>query len=90
MIFAPIKRRLKKWRIFAKSADKDASAIADLRQDFVVGENALKARVPSLKVEYNSDIRTPEVIAPDVKQGRNFLTGSSAQNRAEILRSFVT
>jgi Zn-dependent metalloprotease len=42
-----------------------------------------------LKVEYNTDIRTPEVIAPDVKQGRAFLTGTSAVKRSDILRSFV-
>ena len=74
---------------FRQSSGKDASAVADIRQSFVDGENALKTKVPTLKVEYNSDIRTPEVIAPDVKQGRNFLTSSSGGNRAEILRSFV-
>ncbi|CAN5645254.1 hypothetical protein BH20ACI4_BH20ACI4_08000 [soil metagenome] len=74
---------------FRASSGKDASLVADIRQSFVDGENALKTKVPTLKVEYNSDIRTPEVIAPDVKQGRNFLTNSSGQNRAEILRNFV-
>ena len=74
---------------FRASSAKDASTVADLRQSFVDGENALRTKVPTLKVEYNSDIRTPEVIAPDVKQGRDFLTNSSAQNRAEILRNFV-
>lgn len=74
---------------FRASSGRDASNIADLRQNFVDGENALKTKVPTLKVEYNTDIKTPEVIAPDVKQGRSFLTNSSNQNRAEILRSFV-
>ncbi len=83
------KSAFEKLADFRQNLGKDASSIADLRQNFVNGENALKARVPSLKVEYNADIRTPEVIAPDVRQGRNFLTGSSAQNRAEILRDFV-
>ncbi len=74
---------------FRASSGKDASLVADIRQSFVDGENALRTKVPTLKVEYNSDIRTPEVIAPDVKQGRNFLTNSSGQNRSEILRNFV-
>lgn len=75
---------------FRAVSGRNASGIADLRQGFVDGENALRTKVPTLKVEYNSDIRTPEVIAPDVKLGRKFLTGSSAQNRAEILRNFVS
>src|SRR5215203_455160 len=42
------------------SAGKDASVIADIRDGFVRGEDALRARVPSLKIEYNNDIRIPE------------------------------
>jgi hypothetical protein len=74
---------------FRQTQNKDAVAIADIRSSFVSGENVLRTKVPTLKVEYNEDIRTPEVIAPDVKQGRNFLTGNSSAKRSEILRSFV-
>ncbi|MEP6903106.1 MAG: M36 family metallopeptidase, partial [Actinomycetota bacterium] len=74
---------------FRRSQNKDAVAVADLRNGFVTGEESLKARIPTLKVEYNTDIRTPEVIAPDVKMGRNFLTGGSTAKHSEILRSFV-
>ncbi len=83
------KSAFEKLAEFRQFSNKDAVAVADIRQSFVDGEAALKTRVPSLKVEYNSDIRTPEVIAPDVLQGRNFLTSASSQNRAEILRNFV-
>ncbi|MBK7707172.1 MAG: M36 family metallopeptidase [Acidobacteria bacterium] len=74
---------------FRNAAGKDAVAVADIRTGFVAGEELLSRRVPSLKIEYNSDIRIPEVIAPDVKQGRNFLTSASNLKRAEILRGFV-
>jgi hypothetical protein len=74
---------------FRQAQNRSAAEIADLREKFVEGENALKRRVPALKVEYNSDIRTPEVIGPDVKQGRNFLSGASAAKRSEILRNFA-
>ena len=46
-------------------------------------------RVPSIKIEYNSDIRIPEVIGPDVKMGRNFLTGPSGGSRVDTLRNFA-
>ena len=74
---------------FRQSLNKNASAIADLRESFVQGEKTLKRQVPTLKIEYNEDIRTPEVIAPDVKQGRAFLTSPSEVKRAEILRNFA-
>ena len=74
---------------FRQSQNKDASFVADIRAKFVLGEDILRTNVPTLKVEYNTDIRTPEVIAPDVRQGRAFLTSPSGANRAEILRNFV-
>ena len=74
---------------FRRSFGKDAAAIADVRDKFIAGENALRQKVPTLKVEYNEDIRTPEVIAPDVKQGRAFLTARSAATPSDILLNFV-
>ncbi len=74
---------------FRQAQGKGADFVADLRSEFVSGESVLRSKVPTLKVEYNTDIRTPEVIAPDVKQGRAFLTGNSGAKRSDILRSFV-
>ena len=74
---------------FRQSLNKNASAIADVRENFVTGEQSLKTRIPTLTVEYNTDIRTPEVITPDVKQGRAFLTSASSEKRSEILRNFA-
>ncbi len=69
---------------------KDAAVVADIRENFVRGEDELRTRVPSLKVEYNADIRIPEVITPDVyKANIDRLTGPSEMNRAEILRNFI-
>lgn len=80
---------LEKLAWFRAASGKDATSVADMRANFVRGEQSLKNKVPTLKVEYNEDIRTPEVIAPDVKQGRAFLTSASHQNRDWILRSFI-
>ncbi|MBK7393221.1 MAG: M36 family metallopeptidase [Chloracidobacterium sp.] len=72
------------------SIGKNAVAVADIRDGFVRGEEELKTRIPTVKVEYNSDIRTPEVITPDVwKNTIEWLTPASSAKRSEILRSFV-
>ncbi len=72
------------------SSGKSAAAVADLRDGFVRGEDALRQRVPTLKIEYNEDIRIPEVITPDVWKSKIArLTGASSEKRAEILRDFV-
>ena len=75
---------------FRNSVGKDASAIATTREDFARGEEALKSRVPSLKVEYNEDIRIPEVIAPDVwRDDVERLSPASSAKRSEVLRGFI-
>lgn len=83
------KSAFEKLAQFRGASEKDAAMVADVRANFVRGEEQLKAKVPTLKVEYNLDIRTPEVIAPEVKLGPKFLTSASTNNRAEILRNFV-
>jgi hypothetical protein len=74
---------------FRQSLNVDAAMIADVRDRFVRGENRLKETVPTLKIEYNKELENPEVIAPDVLQGRAFLTAPSGAKRAEVLRSFA-
>ena len=75
---------------FRQTAGRDAVSVADMRDKFVVGEDALRQVVPTLKIEYNEDIRTPEVIAPDVQRGRAFLTGASKGKHSETLRKFAS
>ncbi len=83
------KRAFEKITQFRQAQGKGAAEIADSREEFVRGEEELKARVPTLKVEYSANLRTPEVIAPDIKQGRTFLTESSGLKHPEILRRFA-
>lgn len=75
---------------FRTSLGRSASNIADARDAMVRGERALKERVPTLKVEYNTDIRIPEVIAPATGLGRSFLTQPSSVKRSDILKDFLT
>ena len=78
---------LLKYRL---NAGKDSAMVADLRDGFARGEELLRAKVSSLKVEYNQDIKTPEVITPDMwKPEVERLTAPSEMKRSEILRSFV-
>ncbi len=78
---------------FAKNRQtvgKDAAFVADIRADFVRGEEQFKSRFPTAKVEYNADIRTPEVMTPDVfKNNIEWLSQPSSLKRSEILRNFV-
>ncbi len=74
---------------FRQAQSKNAAQVADIRGAFIAGEESLRSKVPTLKVEYNSDIKIPEVIAPDVKMGRNFLTKNSSAKHSDILRNFV-
>src|SRR5215203_3666734 len=75
---------------YRQTVGQDAAVVADIRGDFVRGEEEFKSRFPTAKVEYNSDIRTPEVMTPDVfKDKIEWLSQPSTLKRADILRNFV-
>jgi hypothetical protein len=75
---------------FRSKIGRNAVDVADVRQKFVVAEDALKRRLPNAKIEYNTDIRIPEVITPDVYQDKiEFLTSPSGAKRTDILRGFI-
>ncbi|MFZ1700672.1 MAG: M36 family metallopeptidase [Pyrinomonadaceae bacterium] len=78
-----------KLATYRDSVSKSAVEVADLREEFVTGEARLRSHIPTLKIEYNTDIRTPEVIATDVRQGKAFLSNATAQNRSDALKSFL-
>ncbi|MBE7515606.1 MAG: VCBS repeat-containing protein [Chloracidobacterium sp.] len=64
--------------------------VSDVRARFKDGESALRQRMPTVKVEYNEDIRIPEVISPDVYRDRiEWLSAPSNAKGADILRNFV-
>src|SRR5437773_3980101 len=74
---------------FRHAANKNAADVADVRDEFVRGEAELRRRVPTLNVEYNSDIRTPEIIGAGPSRGRSALTGPSNSKRSDVLRTFA-
>ena len=84
MTSAADKSSFDKIAAYRTAVVKTAAQIADMRDEFVNGEDALRQRVPTLKVEYNTDIRTPEVIAPEVNLAPRFFDRSSSEKRAEI------
>ncbi|MGH9947990.1 MAG: M36 family metallopeptidase [Pyrinomonadaceae bacterium] len=79
-----------KLELFRRSVGTNAAIVADVRDGFVRGEASLKKRLPSVKIEYNNDIRIPEVITPDVWRKKiDRLSAPSSQSRADILRNFA-
>ena len=83
------KSAVEKIASYRSLANRNGAEIADARDAMVRGEESLKRRVPTLKVEYNADLQIPEVIAPDVKQGKAFLTKTSNIKRSDILKDFL-
>ncbi len=77
---------------YRQSAAKSSSMIDSVRSGFERGESKLRSKVPALKIEYNNDIKIPEVISTDMWKGRSFLTGPiSARGikRSVILKGFL-
>lgn len=75
---------------FRTSAGRSLVDVENFRDGFKQGEERLKAQVPTLKVEYNNDIRIPEVISPDMgKTLPGFLTAPSDKKRVDILKDFL-
>jgi hypothetical protein len=74
---------------FRAGSGKNAVSIADTQDKFTAAENALRQKVPNLKIEFNNELRMPETIAPDVKRGRAFLSAPSEVERSKILRGFI-
>src|SRR6478735_3730499 len=75
---------------YRQENQKDAASVADIRDSFVRGEVSFKAKHPDAVVEYNTDIRIPEVLSPDVQRQKfSWLTGPSKGDRVSILRGFI-
>lgn len=75
---------------FRSRVGKNAVDVADQRERFVRGEEYLRSQLPTAKVDYNLDIRIPELITPDVYAAKvQWLTQPSSAKRADILRNFV-
>ncbi|MGH9946696.1 MAG: M36 family metallopeptidase, partial [Pyrinomonadaceae bacterium] len=83
------KNALDKMEEFRNRSSRNAAEIADIRDSFVRGEDVLRSQVPSLKVVYNSDLKIPEVIGPDIKQGKAFMSSAATGKRSDILVDFL-
>lgn len=87
------KKAIEKIAAFRDANDRTASQVADIRDAFVQGEAALRQHVPTLKVEYNADLRIPEVIGSDVRYGAHFLTAATrpaGSTHADVLIDFLS
>ncbi|HSU25795.1 MAG TPA: M36 family metallopeptidase, partial [Pyrinomonadaceae bacterium] len=82
-------KAVEKMAAFRSSMNRSASAVADIRDEFAHAEAQLQSKKPTLKVEYSRTMRAPEIVAPDVTEGREFLTAASAANRSDILKGFL-
>ena len=77
---------------YRNASGRDASFVDSVRQGFVQGENQLRTKIPTLAIEYNNDIRIPEVIGPDPVKGRAFLTAATrpaGSKHADVLINFL-
>ena len=78
--------KIHKFRSDARRPPEMLEAIRDQQES---GIETLKQRVPSLAVEINPTMHVPEVIAPDVREGKDFLTGPSSAKRSDTLKTFI-
>ncbi|MGD9561631.1 MAG: M36 family metallopeptidase [Pyrinomonadaceae bacterium] len=83
------KTAFEKLAVYRNSLNRSASEVADRRDDLVRGEAALRSSVPTLKIEYSPEMRTPEVIAPDASMGPAFLARPTAKKKSQALKSFL-
>ncbi|MCD9185398.1 MAG: M36 family metallopeptidase [Pyrinomonadaceae bacterium] len=74
---------------FVQSSSKSASEIDLDRKNVIKAEANLREKIPDLKVEYNNDLRIPEIISPEIKAKRSFLTAPGSEKRADILKDFI-
>jgi hypothetical protein len=84
------KTAAEKIATFRARAQRPAEMVAAVRARQEYGLSTLQQRTPSLKVDYNETLRIPEVIGPDVRDGKVFLTSATVGSRSEALKTFIT
>jgi subtilisin-like proprotein convertase family protein len=74
-----------------EKSGKTSSDLMEVKQEMLNGEATLRQRVPTLKIEYNDDLRVPEVIGTDVLTRTALAeTGIPANKKhAEAVRDFL-
>ena len=73
---------------FIRESGKDSSLISAERKNVRRTVEELKTN-KRWKIEYNEDLRTPEIIAAEIGKDANLLTASSVEKRDKILRRFL-
>ena len=71
---------------FRNRLGKGADAVSALRDRQSSGIRSLRGKVSSLKVDYSETLQTPEIIGPDVRGRKAFLTKPTAGRRAQNRR----
>ena len=74
---------------FRRMAGRGESSAWEFRDQFARAESELRRDVPTLSTFFNDDLRVPEVIATDVRQGKAFLSRPSSQKRPDVLKDFL-
>ena len=74
---------------YLNSAGKSDAQISDARKSATDAARRLRAAGTNLKIEYNDDLRIPEVITPDYTAKAGFLTSASAGKRTALLENFL-
>jgi hypothetical protein len=80
------RRAIEKY--IAESGKRDFQ-ISAARKISVEAAEKLRRGGVNLKIEFNEDLRAPEVISPDFGVKAGFLTAPSAGKRTEILKNFL-
>jgi hypothetical protein len=70
-------------------AGKSDAELSDARKSVSDAADKLRAAGTNLKIEYNDDLRVPEVITPDYSIKAAFLTAAVAGKRTDILENFL-
>ncbi|MEZ5429288.1 MAG: M36 family metallopeptidase [Pyrinomonadaceae bacterium] len=73
----------------ASLAGKDQNTIEKNKKKLVRAADDLISKIPGLKIEYNPNGQTAEVISPESSGKSFFLTAPSNQKRPAILRDFL-
>ena len=79
----------KSLKDFIRESGKDSSLISAERKNVRRTVEELKTN-KRWKIEYNEDLRTPEIIASEIGKDTNLLTASSVEKRDKILRRFLS
>ncbi|MEQ1644048.1 MAG: M36 family metallopeptidase, partial [Pyrinomonadaceae bacterium] len=74
---------------YRQIAGRSETSLVEFRDSFSRAENDLRRDVPTLTTVFNDDLKVPEVIATNVKQGKAFLSRPSSQKRSDVLKAFL-